>query len=286
MSPAARSYDGIEVRLMKNMSQHWMGMFSYTWSNFRGNYSGLTSSDLGDGGGGRNAPNNSRAFDEPYFQFNAQGTSSSGLLPTDRPNALKGYTYYELPWLRKFVTDFGLTQFAYSGTPLTSEQDVGYSYAGQPVFPVDIVDRGKWIDVTQNATTGAITASAPYTKRTPWYLDTDFNIKQSVKISESSLLSFDATFANVLNQHRVVEYWEEIDSDYESSNYINPGGYFLPQGLAFYSAAMSKYDYVAAMNTGSLNGTGTGPITIDSQYGKPFGWQVPRNIILGAHITF
>ena len=286
MSPAARSYDGIEVRLMKNMSQHWMGMFSYTWSNFRGNYSGLTSSDLGDGGGGRNAPNNSRAFDEPYFQFNAQGTSSSGLLPTDRPNALKGYTYYELPWLRKFVTDFGLTQFAYSGTPLTSEQDVGYSYAGQPVFPVDIVDRGKWIDVTQNATTGAITASAPYTKRTPWYLDTDFNIKQSVKISESSLLSFDATFANVLNQHRVVEYWEEIDSDYESSNYINPGGYFLPQGLAFYSAAMSKYDYVAAMNTGSLNGTGTGPITIDSQYGKPFGWQVPRNIILGAHLTF
>ena len=51
----------------------------------------LTSSDLGDGGGGRNAPNNSRAFDEPYFSWNANGASSSGLLPTDRPNALKGY---------------------------------------------------------------------------------------------------------------------------------------------------------------------------------------------------
>ena len=48
-------------------------MFSYTWSNFRGNYTGLTSSDLGDGGGGRNAPNNSRAFDEPYFSWNANG---------------------------------------------------------------------------------------------------------------------------------------------------------------------------------------------------------------------
>ncbi len=43
--PAARSYDGLEFRLMKDVSHHWMGMFSYTWSNFRGNYAGLTSSD-------------------------------------------------------------------------------------------------------------------------------------------------------------------------------------------------------------------------------------------------
>ncbi|MGH9604753.1 MAG: carboxypeptidase regulatory-like domain-containing protein [Terracidiphilus sp.] len=285
-SPAARSYDGIEFRLMKNISEHWMGMFSYTWSNFRGNYSGLSSSDLGDGGGGRNAPNNSRAFDEPYFQFNANGTSSSGLLPTDRPNALKGYAYYDLPWARKFVTDFGITQFAYSGTPLTSELDVGDSAAGQPVFPVDIVDRGKWIDVTQDPTTGAITTSAPYTKRTPWYTDTDFNLKQSFKIGEESTLSFDATFTNMLNEHKVVEYWEEIDSDYSSSNFIMPGGLFIGNGLDFYSAAMSKYDYTADMNTGSLNGTGTGPITIDSKYGKPYGYQVPRNVILGMHITF
>ncbi len=80
-----------------------MGMFSYTYSNFRGNYTGLTSSDLADGGGGRNAPNNSRAFDEPYFSWNANGGSSSGLLPTDRPNALKGYSY-DLPWLRSSTT--------------------------------------------------------------------------------------------------------------------------------------------------------------------------------------
>jgi len=53
--PAARSYDGIELRLTKAVSQHWMGMFSYTYSNLRGNYTGLTSSDVADGGGGRNA---------------------------------------------------------------------------------------------------------------------------------------------------------------------------------------------------------------------------------------
>ena len=288
-SPAARSYDGLEFRLTKNVSQHWMGMFSYTWSNFRGNYTGLTSSDLGDGGGGRNAPNNSRAFDEPYFQFNANGGSSSGLLPTDRPNALKGYVYYDLPWARRFVSDFGITQFAYSGSPLTSEQDVGYSYAGQPAFPVAIVDRGKWIDVSQNSGTGVITTSAPYTKRTPWYTDTDFNLKQSVKLSDSTSVAFDATFSNFLNEHKVVEYWENIDSDYTGKNYLRAGGYNITGGLNYYSAVMAPYNYTTEMNTGSMNGTkssSNGPITIDSQYGQPYGWQVPRNIRLGLHVTF
>jgi hypothetical protein len=284
--PAARSYDGLEFRVTKGVSQHWMGMFSYTYSNFRGNYSGLTSSDLGDGGGGRNAPNNSRAFDEPYFSWSANGTSSSGLLATDRPNALKGYVYYDLPWLKKFTTDFGVFQSAYSGTPLSTEQDVGYSYAGQPAFPTDIVGRGKWIDITQNASTGVITTSAPYVHRTPWYTDTDFNIKQSVKLGESKTLSFDATFANVLNQHTVVAYWENADSVYTGSNFLAPNGLFIGNGLNYYSTVMSKWDYTAAMNNGAYNGTGTGPITISSLYGKPYEYQQPRNIRLALHFTF
>ncbi len=213
LETAQRSYDGLEFRLMKAETHGWAGMFSYTYSNFRGNYTGLTSSDISDGAGGRNAPNNSRAFDEPYFSMNAQGGSSSGLLPTDRPNALKGYVYYDLPWLHKFATDFGAFQSLYSGTPLSSQIDVGSSFTGQPGFPVDIVNRGKWIDVTQNATTGAITTSAPYTKRTPWYRDTDFNIKQSVKLGETSSISFDAAFTNLFNSHKVVSNWQQINSD-------------------------------------------------------------------------
>jgi len=55
--PASRSYDGLEFRVSKSPSRHWMGMFSYTYSHFRGNYTGLTSTDIADGGGGRNAPN-------------------------------------------------------------------------------------------------------------------------------------------------------------------------------------------------------------------------------------
>ncbi|MDE3187715.1 MAG: carboxypeptidase regulatory-like domain-containing protein [Acidobacteriota bacterium] len=301
--PAARSYDGLEFRVMKNPSHNWSGMFSYTYSNFRGNYTGLTSSDVADGGGGRNAPNNSRSFDEPYFSWNAMGSSSSGLLPTDRPNALKGFVYYDLPWLRKFVTDFGIFQSAYSGTPLSSYLDVGYAFPG--AFPTQIVGRGKWIDVTQNPSTGEITTSAPYIKRTPWFTDTDFNLKQTFKVSENKQLSFDATFANVLNQHSVVSNGQQIDSGY-SVNFANPTSagcaaynekyYGIPapyssscwiaDGPAAYAAYMSKWDYTAAMNNSPLGSPAGGPITMNSQYGKPYLYQVSRNIRLALHFTF
>ena len=126
---AARSYDGVELRLSKATSHHWAGMFSYTYSKFRGNYTGLTNTDPSDGGGGRNAPNNSRAFDEPFFYYGANGNSNNGLLPTDRPNVFKGYAYYELPWMRKFSTNFGIFQYLYQGRPVSSYVDVGTSFA-------------------------------------------------------------------------------------------------------------------------------------------------------------
>jgi hypothetical protein len=306
--PAARSYDGVEFRLTKAQSRNWAGMFSYTYSHFRGNYTGLTSTDVADGGGGRNAPDNSRAFDEPFFSWNANGGSSSGLLPTDRPNALKGYVYYEVPWMHKFATDFGIFQDAYSGTPLSSYIDVGYAYAsGDAVppsgaFPTQIVDRGKWIDVQQNAATGQITVGTPYTKRTPWYTQTDFDVKQSYKISERSTLSLSATFTNLLNQHSVVSENQEIDSAF-ATNFITPSssgcGTFnannynipsnscwLPDGPVAYAAYHNKYDYVGAMNASDLGSAGGGPITTSSQYGKPYLYQIARNVRLAVHITF
>jgi hypothetical protein len=53
---------------------------------------------------------NSRSFDETYFQYNSHGDSSSGTPPTDRPNTLKGYAYYDFKWLKKVTTDIGLFQ--------------------------------------------------------------------------------------------------------------------------------------------------------------------------------
>ncbi len=300
--PPARSYDGVELRLTKANSQHWFGMFSYTYSKLRGNYTGLTSSDLADGGlAGRNSPNNSRSFDEPYFSWNANGGSSSGLLPTDRPNAFKGYAYYELAWLKKLTTDFGIFQYAYSGSPTTTFADVGLNGGA---WPVDLFNRGKWADVSQDPTTGAVTVGNPRTYRTPWYTQTDFNFQQAFKVSEAKVLSFSATFTNLLNQHTVTAYQGELDSTYTNAG-ITPTGtgcgvligvsgpfQCIPPlgGQAFYAAVESPYNVSALLNGNVAGGgnffTGTSPITINSQYGHPLFYQLSRNIRLGVKFTF
>jgi hypothetical protein len=292
---AARSYDGIELRLTKAYSSHWAGLFSYTYSHFRGNYTGLTSSDISDGGeGGRNAPNNGRSFDEPYFQFNDAGGSSSGLLPTDRPSKLKGYVYYRLDYLHKLNTTFGLFQTAYQGSPNTSYTSIGYR---ENAYYQDVFNRGKWANISQNPTTGAITVGTPYTYRNPWYNQTDFSIQEGAQLGGSKSLTFQATFSNVLNQHTVVAVNEQIDSPYGGGNYYgSPNGYYIGDGIPFYANSMNAYNLTSVLNglpapgtsIGSLptqNNVG-GPESISSLYGKPLYFQQPRNIRLQINFSF
>ncbi|GAC1431792.1 MAG: hypothetical protein NVS1B11_01540 [Terriglobales bacterium] len=287
--PAARSYDGAEFRLTKTSSDHWFGMVSYTYSHFRGNYSGLTTTDLGDALG-RNAPNNSRAFDEPFFSWTANGTSSSGLLPTDRPSAFKGYAYYEMNWKSKFSTDIGIFQFAYSGSPLTSYLDAGYSFAPPSgAFPTEIVGRGKWVDVSQDAN-GVITVGNPRLRRTSWFTQTDLNFTQNYKLSEDKVFSFFATIPNVLNQRAVTAYNEQIDTN-SYGQYIAPtttacgGPCAFFAGYPAYLGLESPYNWQSLLNNAQGN-TVTGVVTINSQYGKPYLYQLSRNIRVGIKFTF
>ena len=292
--PAARSYDGLELRVNKALSNHWFGMFSYTYSKFRGNYTGLTSSDIADGGtGGRNSPNNSRSFDEPYFQYNSMGGSSSGLLPTDRPNTMKGFAYYRLNFLHKFTTDFGIFQTLYQGSPNTTYADVGYSYNA---FPVDIFNRGKWADITQDPNTGAVTVGPVRTYRNPWYDQTDLNLTQSYEITQSKSLSFSATFTNLLNQHAVTAINEQVDSPYLANQFITPNGYAFYYGAQFYAAAERPYNVAASLNGTPINGAPSNgnnadattaiPETISAEYGKPLYYQQPRTIRLQVNFSF
>ena len=291
--PAARSYDGVEFRLTKGLSQHWFGMFSYTYSKLRGNYTGLTSSDASDGQlGGRSSPNNSRAFDEPYFQWNSFGGSSSGLLPTDRPSTFKGYAYYELGWLKKFTTDFGIFQYLYSGSPETSYLDVG---AGNGGWAVQGWDRGKWVDVSQDPTTGFITVGAPHTQRTPWFTQTDFSLQQNYRISESKTLTFSANFTNLLNQRAVTAVNEDITSLAVTNQYIAlnaPAGIdtcaFTTQcrivdGTTFYAAAEAPYNVQDQLNNFKNRGISA---ALNSNYRQPQYYQLSRNIRLGVKFTF
>jgi len=289
---AARSYDGLELRLIKSTSNHWFGMFSYTYSKFRGNYTGLTSSDLSDGGlAGRNSPNNSRAFDEPYFSWNDSGGSSSGLLPTDRPNKFKGYAYYELGEGKHTSTNFGIFQYMYQGSPVATFVDAGYSYSGEGSGGWDVypVNRGNWVNVTQNPTTGAITVGNPYVRRTPWYIQSDLNLTQNYKIGETKVVSFSATFTNLFNQHSVTAYNSQIDTG-AAQSFVSPGGNFIINGVAWYTSAMTPWasGTPASILSQSLNNSPVlgGPVQSSSQYGNPMYYQLSRNIRLGLKFTF
>ena len=97
------------------------GMFSYSYSSLWGNYTGLTTTDQSDGGvTGRNSPDTTRAFDEPFYYFGANGKSTNGPLPTDRPNVIKGYVYYTLPGGSTRSPTSALFQNFLQGTPLGS----------------------------------------------------------------------------------------------------------------------------------------------------------------------
>ena len=83
---------------------------------------------------------------------------------------------------------------------MTSYLDTGANSGG--AFAVQAWDRGKWVDAAQDPTTGFVTLSAPRTRRTPWYMQTDFSISQNFKITESKVLSFSVDATNLLNQGR------------------------------------------------------------------------------------
>jgi len=294
-----RNYDGVEFRLTKSVSNHWSGMFSYTYSKLRGNYAGLTSTDLADGGGGRNSPNNSRAFDETYFMFDSYGRASNGLLATDRPNTFKGYAYYQLNEGKRATTTLGIFQTMYQGSPLSSFIDVGGCDAGCDYDPVYVEGRGKFAEITQ-APDGTLTVGAVHVRRTPWYLQSDFNFGQEFKVNkdnERHVVGFDATISNLFNQHSALSYGTEINS-------INNSTYLAPNGIGqdwegsatAYSTYEHPYNWKNTLNsnytinlsptTGLPTGTSPLPITLNSMYGKAIAFQAARTIRLSVHYTF
>ena len=292
---ALRNYDGVELRLTKGTSHGWAGMFSYTWSRLWGNYTGLTTTDQTDGGAtGRNSPDTTRAFDEPFYYFGASGKSTNGPLPTDRPNTFKGNLYYELPWMGG-TTTFGLFQSAYQGTPLSSFTDLGLACCNEPIEATDIFGRGKWANVTTDSA-GNVTLGTPYNRRTPWFTQTNFQIAHSIKVNknnEAQRLALSATFINLLNQHNVVSYWQGWNSIAGSSS-LFPFEAF--NGAAFYQKIETGYDPQAEINA-QANGTCFAcvaffstptplPLIKNSQYGQPNLWQLSRNIRLGVSFTF
>jgi hypothetical protein len=286
---AVRNYDGIELRLTKAPSKHFSGMFSYTYSKLRGNYTGLTTTEETDGGApGRNSPDTSRSFDEPYFYFNDAGRSSSGPLPTDRPNTFKGYVYYELPLGKRNRTTFGIFQTAYQGATVSSFIDLGDTFPGQPGYSVYPFNRGQFANATLDAA-GNITLGSPYARRTPWYNQTDFNFAHEIKVdrnNEHKVIGFEATISNLLNQRTVTSLYGGINS-IAAGSVLMPGIQLAGNGAAAYQAFESGYSIPAYINSAqTLSNNNYAPVTLNSQYGMPFTYQQARTIRLKIRYSF
>lgn len=265
---AKRNYDGLEFRLTQHGSAKWFGTVSYTYSRLRGNYNGLTNSDVSDGGAGRQSPDVGRAFDEPYMQFDASGHVIDGPLATDRPHAFKAYGYYTLKW-HKMETHFGAFQQAYSGTPLSSY----VSIEGAPVF---VAGRGEFVNLTRDAS-GNWVVNGVTAKRTPWFSQTDLNLSHEIHVNrsnETQVLGFELNVLNVLNQHSPIYYNQNMIR----SGSLKPAEF--ADGSVDYKTLMTGYKYLNAANA-----TG-GTATVNSLYGLPYGWQDGRTMRLKVRFTF
>ncbi len=282
MPKAIRNYDGVEFRLTMSPVKGWAAMFSYTYSRLWGNYPGLTTSDQSDGGiTGRNSPDTSRAFDEPFYYFNYKGQSNAGPMPTDRPNVFKGYGTYTIHWWKGQATTFGLNQQILQGSPMSAWTDLLNAYPEEPYEATYVWGRGQWVDAT-TAADGSITLGNPYARRTPWYTQSDVNVKHSFKVGDHENIAIDATALNAWNQHAVTSYWEGMDSMYFATALI-PGSANLGSGAAFYQELETGYNPQTWING---NGGAVGNVVLNSQYGHPYLFQLGRSIRLGVHYTF
>jgi hypothetical protein len=273
---AIRRYDGLEFRLTKRSSSKWFGSLSYTYSRLQGNYSGLTSTDVSDGGAfaARNSPNVDRNFDEPFMQFDAHGRVVDGPLATDRPHTFKAFGYYRLRWW-KFETMLGAYQQWYSGTPLSTYMNVD----GNPVF---VEGRGKWVNYTQNAS-GTWVAGSVTSKRTAAFSQTDFNLVQEMHVSKTNeklVAAFEANITNLFNQHSPLFYGQTPEG--QGSAGIGPD---IVANIP--ATSLSGYDYLTLMkgyNYTSLANDGALPLS--GQYGIPYSFQAGRQIRFRIRFSF
>jgi hypothetical protein len=289
---AVRSYDGVELRLTKSTTHGWAGTFSYTYSRLWGNYTGLTTTDQIDGGTtGRNSPDTTRSFDEPFYYFGANGKSNNGLLPTDRPNTFKGNAFYRLPWKgNTMATTFGIFSFAYQGSPVSSYVDLADASFAAPLESTYIFGRGQWSNIT--GTTGNLTLGTPYFRRTPWFTQTDFNISHEIKVNknnEHQVLGFSMNATNLLNQKAITAYYGGFNSIYYDNTPLSPSGisfFGANAGANLYNVLESGYTPQQWVN-GGVGADGTAKAVIPSAwYGKPFLYQFGRSLRFGAHFTF
>jgi outer membrane receptor protein involved in Fe transport len=105
---ARRDYDSVNLYYTKGFSNGWLAQVSYTWSQLRGNYSGLFRADTG-----QLSPNLTRDFD-----LLSLTTNRDGPLPGDRTHSFKAFGAREFQLTRDMNINLGLSYRGRSGAPL------------------------------------------------------------------------------------------------------------------------------------------------------------------------
>ena len=261
---AVRKYDGLEFRLDGRYFRKLNVMTSYTWSRLFGNYSGSANSDES----GRQDPGVSRAFDLPYYYFDATGSQKNvlGRLGTDRPHTFKGFISYEMR-SKLGTTNWGLSQIAFSGTPDTTS----IIYLSAPTFPYGRGDMG----------------------RTPTLTQTDLNVSHDIPLkSERMRIRLEANILNLFNQAAVVSRITQINRS--SAVTIDPSVFFKgydPKAFLTSTppvAGKIPYNPIYGLPSGDYRGTtveGTN-ITPGIACCGTGGYQTPREIRLGLRFLF
>ena len=239
---ATRDYDGVEFSVRGQAYKNLNINASYTYSRLWGNYAGLANSDEN----GRSNPNNDRAFDLPFYYFDASGSQQNvfGRLATDRPHTLKVFASYILN-TRAGSTIFGLNQIAYSGTPLSTS----VIYQSAPTYPNGRGDLG----------------------RTPVLTQTDFQISHTIKASERYTVKLEANALNLLNQAAAVNYQTQINR----SGAITAAQ--LPVNAFFAGYTLSRF-------VGPANLAGNAKY--QPSFNKPISYQGNRELSLGIRLIF
>lgn len=230
---AVRDYDAVELRLDKRFSKSYQFSLSYTWSRLYGNFSGLASSDEG----GRDSPNNSRYFDQPWIYGDAHGKNAMGLLPTDRPSTLKFFGGYTLR-SKLGATTLSPNLFLYSGTPLTSQ--------------VQLIDTQGWVYYDGRGDMG----------RTPAYFQTDFNIIHDLiplRSHESFKMRFEFSVFNLFNSSIITD-------KYNLYSHTIDGAINVDSIASIFSQGVDVKSLMSAQG-----------IRVDPQYGLSNGFQGPRS---------
>lgn len=261
---ATRQYDAVEFRLNGQIGRFTL-IPSYTWSRLWGNYSGLTNSDEA----GRVDVNNNRAYDLPYYYFDASGSQKNtyGLLGTDRPHTFKFFGSYDLR-TKIGTTTIGVNQLAYSGTPDTTT----VLYLSAPTTPYGRGDLG----------------------RTPAYTQTDLYLAHEVRVTEGTRLKFTADVRNLFNQAAVIARVTQLN---------RTGNITIPQSQFFsgydpknptYGVGSASIPYNAIYGLAGASNVNGGAFAaaggISSAFSATFpnfgGYQDFRVIRLGARFIF